>query len=138
MFSPNDYKIAKRSLKNNIRKAIKLDSNTNSIQAIIDYLFNQISSQNQESRQTLIILQQLNQRSLWYSITLLSLSFLVHLDQLIVINLIEKLISSIIKNLYTLYITRFHIVYKQLTDRLEIEERVDLINNLRMISKSRN
>ena len=47
--------------------------------------------------------------------------------------LLSKIIISYLMNYYKIWIARYKIIYKKFSDRVEIEEKVELMNNLRAV-----
>ena len=45
--------------------------------------------------------------------------------------MISKLIISIVTNLYEIWIARYQVIHMKFADGLEVEERVDLMNDLK-------
>ena len=72
----------------------------------------------------------MGKRSIWYRLfpTLIREHF--HTDQLQATRALGKLIVALLINLYEIWIARCEIIHKKFTDRVNIEERVELMNEL--------
>ena len=77
-------------------------------------------------------------RSFWYGIIPVTLCCYIHDDILQSIRILSKIITSCLLNLHDIWITTCEIIYKKLSDRIEIEKKVGLINNFRVILQNRN
>ena len=77
----------------------------------------------------------MGKRSIWHGLFLILIREHFYTDQLQATKGLGKLIAVLLINLHKIWIARYEIIYKKFTDRVNIEERVELMNELYSIIK---
>ena len=77
----------------------------------------------------------MEKRLTWHRLFPTSIREHFHADQLQAMKALGKLIAVILINLHEIWIARYKIIHKKYMDRVNIEERVELMNKLYSIIK---